>query len=183
MKRVRQGFTLIELLVVIAIIGVLIALLLPAVQKIREAANRTKCLNNLKQLALACHNYHDTNKTLPPAGFENPAWVQTGTWDQNGGWVMDKGGFHLYILPYMEQDNLFNFYRQRFAPNNMIISAAGNLNHHAFVELIKERFAPLDRVPNGFHLPAPDVTARVITRNKKSLEQVQLCLGVPSQSR
>jgi predicted Zn-dependent peptidase len=79
-----------------------------------------------------------------------------------------------------EQEKLFNFYRQRFSPNNMIISAAGNLNHHAFVQLIKERFAALDRVPNGFHLAAPTVTARVITRNKKSLEQVQLCLGVPS---
>src|SRR6478609_6056347 len=79
-----------------------------------------------------------------------------------------------------EQQKLFDFYRQRFSPNNMIISAAGNLNHHAFVQLIKERFAALDRMPNGFHLPAPAVTARVITRNKKSLEQVQLCLGVPS---
>src|SRR5229473_4497377 len=79
-----------------------------------------------------------------------------------------------------EQEKLFNFYRQRFSPNNMIISAAGNLNHHAFVQLIKERFSGLDRVPNGFHLPAPTVTPRVITRNKKSLEQVQLCLGVPS---
>src|SRR6201998_3513978 len=71
-----------------------------------------------------------------------------------------------------EQEKLFNFYRQRFAPNNMIISAAGNLNHHAFVELIKERFATLHSVPNGFHLPAPATTSRVITRNKKSLEQV-----------
>jgi len=79
-----------------------------------------------------------------------------------------------------EQEKLFNFYRQRFSPNNMIISAAGNLNHHAFVQLIKERFSTLDRVPNGFHLPAPVVTPGVITRNKKSLEQVQLCLGVPS---
>jgi len=79
-----------------------------------------------------------------------------------------------------EQQKLFDFYRQRFAPNNMIISAAGNLNHYDFVRLIKERFAGLDSVPNGFHLPAPAVTPRIVTRNKKSLEQVQLCLGVPS---
>ena len=81
-----------------------------------------------------------------------------------------------------EQQKLLDFYRQRFSPNNMIVSAAGNLNHHNFVKLIKERFAGLDRVPNGFHLAAPAVTPRIVTRNKKSLEQVQLCLGVPSHS-
>jgi predicted Zn-dependent peptidase len=79
-----------------------------------------------------------------------------------------------------EQDKLLRFYRQRFAPNNMIISAAGNLNHERFVGLIRERFAQLAPVPNGFHQPAPSITPRIITRNKKSLEQVQLCLGVPS---
>src|SRR5579859_42199 len=79
-----------------------------------------------------------------------------------------------------DQDNVRDFYRQRFAPNHMIISAAGNLNHLAFVDLIKERFAGLTSVPNGFHQSAPAVTPRIITRNKKSLEQVQLCMGVPS---
>ena len=79
-----------------------------------------------------------------------------------------------------KQENLFDFYRQRFAPNNIIISAAGNLNHKRFVDLIKGRFASLPSVPNGYHQPAPAVTPRIITRNKKSLEQVQLCMGVPS---
>src|SRR5205807_2639535 len=79
-----------------------------------------------------------------------------------------------------EQEKLFAFYRQRFAPNNIIISAAGNLNHSRFVDLIKGRFLALNSVPNGFHLTAPAVTPRIVTRNKKSLEQVQLCVGVPS---
>ena len=79
-----------------------------------------------------------------------------------------------------EQAKLFDFYRQRFAPNNIIISAAGHLAHQHFVDLIKAKFFGLQSFPNGYHQPAPAVTPRIITRNKKSLEQVQLCIGVPS---
>jgi prepilin-type N-terminal cleavage/methylation domain-containing protein len=100
----RSGFTLIELLVVIAIIGVLISLLLPAVQKVREAANRTQCLNNCKQMGLALHNYHDTYKRFPPS-------LDTGIrpWRAapNTGWTAYWSWLAL-ILPYIEQDNLWN---------------------------------------------------------------------------
>jgi len=102
--RRRKGFTLIELLVVIAIIGVLIGLLLPAVQAAREAARRSQCVNNLKQIGLALHNYHQANEALPPAGeaFSNeyPAL----------GWATGPQNFSMKvrILPFIEQANAFN---------------------------------------------------------------------------
>ena len=98
-RRHRVGFTLIELLVVIAIIAVLIALLLPAVQQAREAARRTQCKNNLKQIGLAMHNYHDTHNSLPPGYVMQFSGTGDGVLDGNWGW----GAF---VLPFLEQGNL-----------------------------------------------------------------------------
>jgi prepilin-type N-terminal cleavage/methylation domain-containing protein/prepilin-type processing-associated H-X9-DG protein len=97
----RRGFTLIELLVVIAIIAVLIGLLLPAVQKVREAAARAKCQNNLKQLSLSMHNYHDANGVLPYGAKTGPNDPYNGP----GAWY-DGHGWYTGVLPYIEQGSV-----------------------------------------------------------------------------
>lgn len=101
----RRGFTLIELLVVIAIIAILISLLVPAVQKVRDAAGRTQCLNNLKQVALAAHNFHDTYKRFP-AGVNMPGQQAYG-WPQAPDPTHYMGLF-VQLFPYIEQGNISN---------------------------------------------------------------------------
>ena len=109
----HRGFTLIELLVVIAIIAVLIALLLPAVQQAREAARRTQCKNNLKQLGLALHNYHDTANTFPPG------WIGQSSGPYSG------FGWNSMLLPYFDQGPLYNILASGSVPN-MLTGLAAN---------------------------------------------------------
>ncbi|MEX0792002.1 MAG: DUF1559 domain-containing protein [Pirellulaceae bacterium] len=116
--RARAGFTLVELLVVIAIIGVLVALLLPAVQQAREAARRMQCSNNLKQLGLAFHNYHDTVGKLPPM------YIQlVPSTDNEGHWAWSA-----FLLPYLEQGNTYD----AMQPNTRRPSASIGVNPQVF---------------------------------------------------
>jgi prepilin-type N-terminal cleavage/methylation domain-containing protein len=113
-QRRARGFTLIELLVVIAIIAVLIGLLLPAIQKVREAAARATCANKLKQIALAVHNYHDANGLFP---------VNSDITDQAQNWVSPNWSWLARILPYVEMDSL---YRSMNIPINILGDTTGN---------------------------------------------------------
>lgn len=140
-KRRSRGFTLIELLVVIAIIAILIALLVPAVQKVREAAARTQCINNLKQIGLAFHAHHDPLKYFPTAGNgADPVRTMSGSIpavgrDQTLGWAYQ-------ILPYLEQTNLWS-------ASESVVKAA----------TVPVYFCPSRRLPVAYHVAASDAGA------------------------
>jgi prepilin-type N-terminal cleavage/methylation domain-containing protein len=140
----RPAFTLIELLVVIAIISILIGLLLPAVQSARESANRTQCANNLKQIGLACHLYHDQFKRVPPSRLglsESPSWA----------WL---------LLPYLEQQNLYSLWPvgwayPGFVPGQRITATAKATAGSVLSTSVPTFFCPSRRLPGADTVSAP----------------------------
>lgn len=140
MKKKRRAFTLIELLVVIAIIAVLISLLLPAVQSAREAARRAQCVNNLKQIGLALHNYHQIADVFPPGELCNP--------NLSGARIF----WTCYVLPYMELGTLGNAYNFDYSVNTSV-GPAGNfglVNSTVTQAIIKPYLCPSDQQGQAF---------------------------------
>ncbi len=136
----RRGFTLVELLVVIAIIGVLVALLLPAVQAAREAARRSSCANNLKQIGIAVHNYHDTYLVLPVGGVQPGSCCGTPS----------AAGWGIFILPFMEQKPLYDQYDF----NTWNDQSRNTANTFVTTQFVKTYICPSDVNTNRLEKPA-----------------------------
>ena len=156
----NRGFTLIELLVVIAIIAILIALLLPAVQQAREAARRTQCKNNLKQLGLALHNYHDVHKCFP-IGYQRAGHFDGNLTNANGG---SGFGWSFYILPYIDQAPLYNQFNPSFPISNDMFPQSddtpGSNRRLAMTPLTAFR-CPSDAMPEAQNRGGAATTGRI----------------------
>ncbi len=166
-SRLREGFTLIELLVVIAIIAILIGLLLPAVQKVREAANRMKCSNNMKQIALANMNYEGIHGTfVPGVSRTGCCW---GTW-------------MIPILPFMEQDNLFKVYKN-FGGNDTTGSRyAGGVNAQVTNKRLPTFLCPSDSAKNWLNSASYTTHNYVLNAGNSNLYQVSTPVGCANGS-
>src|SRR5690349_9402026 len=165
--RVRPGFTLIELLVVIAIIAVLIGLLLPAVQKVREAAQRSRCQNNLKQIALAAHNYQSAFGVLPPGWLgprTPPGYNYTGAELANA----SNYGVLALLLPYLEQESIYRQLTRAKTPD------APDLNPPAWFDVNPDFSLAFNRIAT-FICPSDEVSGAVDTYNGP-----MICLAMPS---
>jgi len=158
-RRSPAAFTLIELLVVIAIIAVLIGLLVPAVQKVRQAAARMSCQNNLKNLGLAVHNYHDSNNRIPydcsPESGQSSAWGMGGT---NWSWIA-------HLFPYFEQDNLYNQIAgiggTGSIDNVTLSQAAASSSGNLLAVQIKILLCPADNAGQGPRTNAADLSGQI----------------------
>ena len=164
MRRLRVGFTLVELLVVIAIIGILVGLLLPAVQAAREAARRMQCSNNVHNLALAMHNYHDTQQAFPPG---NIAWngrqlgatrIAGAVPENNGNWYNGMWSWSIFVLPYMESNSLYGSFDYNRRPyvaerGDAWFNEYGPETAHG-----AQNLAPSLQMPSSFNCPSTPKT-------------------------